>query len=85
MDELADDPSAAEVAEHLKKAPAESGLAAECFQALADDAQTFTAMHACIIDFWRSTTAGVLRGVARRAAHAPAEEERPLRPVSRPS
>jgi hypothetical protein len=62
VDELADEPSAAEVAEHLKKAkrgkaPGENGLAVECFQALADDAETLAAVHACILDFWRSKTA----------------------------
>jgi hypothetical protein len=56
VDELADEPSAAEVAEHLKKAnrgkaPGENGLAVECFQALADDAETLAAVHACILDF----------------------------------
>jgi hypothetical protein len=53
VDELADEPSAAEVAEHLKKAkrgkaPGENGLAVECFQALsvdADDASRRARVH----------------------------------------
>jgi exonuclease III len=62
MDELADEPSAAEVAGHLKKAkkgkaPGDSGIAVECFQALADDAETLDAVHSSILDFWRSETA----------------------------
>jgi hypothetical protein len=66
MEELADEPSAAEVAEHLKKvrrvkAPAESGLAVECLQAFADDVEALDAVRAwrraSRLDFWRSETA----------------------------
>jgi hypothetical protein len=35
----------------------ERGLDVACFQALADDAETLAAVHACILDFWCSKTA----------------------------
>jgi hypothetical protein len=59
MPELAVEPSSAEVAAHLRKAkkgksPGESGLAVECFQALADNAETLALVHDTIIDCWRA-------------------------------
>jgi len=59
MPVLADEPGRAEVRGHLLKAkkgksPGESGIAVECFQALADDEETLTLVHETILDFWRS-------------------------------
>jgi hypothetical protein len=78
VDELADEQSAAEVAEHLNKAktgktPGENGLAVECFQALADYAETLAAVHTCILDFWRSKTACLEEWRAGRLTLLPKE------------
>jgi hypothetical protein len=59
MSELADEPQLGEVRGHLLKAkkgksPGESGLAVECFQALADNEETMALVHATILEFWRS-------------------------------
>jgi hypothetical protein len=82
VDELADEPSAAEVAEHLKKArrskaPGESGLTVECFQALADDAEMLASVHACILDFWLSKTACLAQPAALRMQELGADSVAP--------
>jgi hypothetical protein len=79
VDDLPDEPRAAEVAKHLKKTrrgkePGESGLAVKCFQALADDAETLDAVPACILDVWRSDTSRTASGgssFCRRRATSP--------------
>jgi exonuclease III len=78
MRELAVEPGRAEVKTHFRKAkkgksPGESGLAVECFQALIEDEETLTQVHACITDFWRS---GRPDGTSQAAAATCFEEWR---------